>query len=159
MLRRHILMAGAGAGISATLLASGASAQVDAGKLPILMGGDFAAMTSKLALTRAQNPAVRGFAQLEIAEQVAVAHAFGSMPGAAGISAEDAALYQQLQGLSGPEFDAMYIQGQVLGHRKLLGLHKAYASTGSDAMARGASIVAVPSIETHLGILATMQRT
>jgi putative membrane protein len=40
---------------------------------------------------------VKTFAELEIAEQAAVAKAFGSKPGAAGLSEKHAALVQKLK--------------------------------------------------------------
>ncbi|MDR4307691.1 hypothetical protein IHQ68_13795 [Chelatococcus sambhunathii] len=63
-------------------------------KLQILSGGDFAIMTSKLALRRGSS-AVAGFPKLEIEEQaavaVAVAEAFGALRGAAELTATQAA--------------------------------------------------------------------
>jgi putative membrane protein len=51
----------------------------------------------------------------------------------------------------------MYINGQIQGHEELLAIHKRYARTGDDPMARGASIVGVPSIQSHLVMLKSIK--
>lgn len=162
MNRRHMLISGAALAAPAVLgLSGGAFAQsaMDSRKLQILAGGDFATITSKLALRRGSSSTVTSFAKLEIEEQAAVAEAFGSRPGAAGVTAKHAALLQQLEAAPDSEFDAMYVKSQILGHNELLTLHQRYASSGSDATAQGASIVAVPSIRTHLALLKGIRST
>lgn len=159
-MHRRNLMAGAAA---LTLLPAIAHAQtqapsVDAAKLPALAGGDFATVTSQLALNKATNPSVKTFAELEIAEQAAVAAAFGVRPGSAGLRRDHAAMVAQLQAADGQAFDSMYIDGQITGHRELLRIHQSYARNGQDPMARGASMVGVPSIETHLIMLQSIRR-
>jgi putative membrane protein len=62
-------------------------------------------------------------------------------------------MVEKLKAAQGPAFDAMYIEGQIEGHRELLKIHKAYARNGQDPMARGASIVGVTGIQTHLAML------
>jgi putative membrane protein len=159
MKRRDLLFGAA----TATLLTKAGKAEAQRAreptKLAALRGGDFATITSRLARQRSRSAAVRTFAGLEINEQAAVAAAFGSRPGAAGVNRRHAALIAQLRGLSGPAFDAAYIEGQIIGHGELLAIHRRYARVGADRMARGASIVAVPAIETHLAMLITLRRT
>lgn len=155
MNRRHILI---GTAVTAAVLpfTSAALAQgaaVDEAKLPALMGGDFATASSQLALQKASHRAVKTFAELEIAEQAAVAEAFGSKPGAAGVSQKHAAMLEKLQSAEGTQFDIMYIEGQITGHEELLAIHKKYARNGDDPMARGASIVGVAGIQSHLAML------
>jgi putative membrane protein len=133
------------------------SGSVDEAKLPALQGGDFATITSQLALEKASNSSVQAFAQLEITEQAAVAEAFGSEPGAAGLSEDHAAMVAQLEELEGAEFDQMYIEGQIAGHEELLEIHQEYAESGDDPMARGASMVGVTGIQTHLVMLRSIQ--
>ena len=159
MQRRELLFGAAAATLLTTAGTAEAQRTIDAAKLPALQGGDFATITSQLARQRSRSAAVRTFAQLEINEQAAVAAAFGARPGAAGLNGRQAAMVQQLQGLSGRAFDAAYLEGQIMGHQELLAIHRRYARRGSDQMARGASMVAVPSIETHLAMLNTLRRT
>jgi putative membrane protein len=160
MNRRQIMLAGASAVAPFGLGMVGVRAQagMDAMKLPILAGGDYATMTSKLALRRANSSSVTAFAKLEIEEQAAVADAFGSRPGAAGLLPKHAGLLQALEAAPDAEFDALYVQGQIAGHRELLALHKSYARRGADPTAQGASTVAVPSIGTHLAMLRTLAK-
>jgi putative membrane protein len=159
-MHRRSLIGGSAAALALLPVAGVSFAQsgsVDEAKLPALMGGDFATATSELAASKASNASVKTFAQLEIAEQAAVAEAFGSTPGAAGLSEEHAAMVAQLQELEGAEFDQMYIQGQIAGHEELLSIHQAYAQNGEDPMARGASLVGVTGIQTHLVMLQSIQ--
>jgi len=160
MLRRS-LIAGAAAGLAVLPFATLAQDQVvvDEAKLPALMGGDFATATSKLAASKGTHPSVKTFADLEIAEQAATAMAFGSEPGAAGLSEKHAAIVAQLEAAEGAEFDMMYIDGQIAGHEELLAIHQAYARNGTDPMARGASMVGVTGIQTHLVMLESIRRS
>ena len=154
-MHRRTIMAGTAA-LALLPMAGVAFAQssgVDEAKLPALMGGDFATATSQLAATKATNRSVKTFAELEIAEQAAVAEAFGSEPGAAGISEKHAAIVAQLEEAEGAEFDMMYIEGQIEGHEELLKIHQTYARNGDDPMARGASLVGITGIQTHLVML------
>ncbi len=132
-------------------------AAVEKGKLDALMGGDFATATSQLAVQRSSNRMVRTFAELEIAEQAAVAKAFGSRPGAAGLTRRHASMLRSLQALRGNQFDRMYIDGQIAGHKELLTIHRRYARSGNDPMARGAALVGVTGIESHLVMLSTIK--
>jgi putative membrane protein len=169
MNRRDILAGVAGAAVIGMVpigaLAQSPSPAVAAGgapieeaKLPALMGGDFATVTSQLALQKASHPAVKQFAALEVAEQAATAMAFGAKPGMAGLKPDHAAMVEKLQAAEGTAFDAMYIDGQIKGHRELLKIHKSYARNGQDPMACGASIVGVTGIETHLVMLQSIRQ-
>jgi putative membrane protein len=149
------------AAVSVLPLGAAAVAQpagVEAAKLPALQGGDFSTATSELARRKATNAAVKEFARLEIAEQAAVAKAFGSEPGAAGIPQSKAAMLEKLQAADGATFDMMYVDGQIAEHRELLKIHQRYARSGQDPMARGASLVGVTGIETHLFLLQNIKR-
>lgn len=160
MNRRNILAGMALAGVlpvAARALAQGR--KQDGAKAKALMGGTFALETSKLAKQHGSSAAVKTFAELEISEQQAVAQAFGAEPGAAALDDQHKSMLQKLEAAKGAEFDRMYIDGQIKGHQELLAIHKDYAKSGTDEMARGASIVAVPAIETHLAMLKTIQKS
>jgi putative membrane protein len=124
----------------------------------ILMGGEFAMQTSQLALERARMPAVRNFAQLEINEQLGVAASLGGTPGATPLRPDQAALVQQLAALSGPRFDRMYVEGQVLGHEELLALNTTVLRSRADPTGVTVANLAVPSIQTHLRVLNRLQQ-
>jgi len=137
MERRQVMFAMAAVTLlPVTSLAFAQGKGIEKDKLKALMGGDFATATSKLAAAKAKNGMVKTFAELEIAEQSAVARAFGSKPGAAGLSDKHAAMVRKLQAEEGAQFDLLYIDGQIDGHEELLAIHQTYARSGDDAMAR-----------------------
>ncbi|WP_410219329.1 DUF4142 domain-containing protein [Paracoccus sp. (in: a-proteobacteria)] len=160
MHRRNLMIAGMAAAATFPLTTRSLFAQtatMDEAKMPALLAGNYATETSRLAREQATNQTVRIFADLEIAEQAATAQAFGAEPGTGGLREDHAALLAQLQQMQGAEFDRMYIEGQITGHEELLTIHRTYAAQGTDPMARGASMVGVPSIETHLAMLRGIQ--
>lgn len=122
-------------------------------RMMALMGGAFAMQTSQVALERSRNARVQEFAQLEINEQLAYAAALGARPGSTPLRPDHAQMLQQLQALSDPRFDRMYVQGQIMGHEELFALNSAYAQAGFDTQGRSVATLAVPSIQTHLTIL------
>ena len=133
---------------------------MDPAKAPAILNGNFAKATSQLAVERSQTEAVRQFAELEVAEQTAVATAFG-VPADAPLSIPEdkAAMLEQLPAAEGAEFDMMYVDGQIAGHEELRGIHADYAESGEDPMARGASMVGVTGIDTHLVMLNSIKAT
>ncbi len=166
MNRRHMLTAGAAVAV-ALPLATAARAQMsammadgtmDPEKAPAILNGNFAKASSQLAVEKATNASVRTFAQLEAAEQTATAMAFG-VPADAPLAMPEskAAAMQRLQAASGAEFDRLYVQDQIAGHEELRAIHSSYAAEGADPMARGASMVGVTSIDTHLAMLRAIQ--
>jgi putative membrane protein len=81
MNRRDVVAALAAAAITPIgIVEATAQGRLDQLKLAALMGGDFATITSQLALRQSSSRSIRTFAELEIAEQAAVATAFGSRP-------------------------------------------------------------------------------
>ncbi|MCZ0961027.1 DUF4142 domain-containing protein [Paracoccus benzoatiresistens] len=157
MERRTLFAAGALAAVMPVARLAYAQAAPDAEKQNILLGGNFALLTSRMAVDKATDPAVKAFAGLEVSEQEAVARAFGAAPSDQ-VTTEHAAMMEQLAAMSGAEFDRMYLQGQMTGHEQLRSLHSAYAENGSDPMAKGASIVAVPAIDSHMSMLRAIQQ-
>jgi putative membrane protein len=145
--RRSVLLALAGVVSTASIataqpLLSTSPSQF---RLSELMGGEFAILTSRLALERSRNPSVRNFAQLEINEQTAVAAALGATPGGVQPRPDQMAIIQQLQSMGpGRQFDRAYVEGQIAGHEELLALNTAYAQGGSDERGRAVATIAVP---------------
>lgn len=133
--------------------AQAAPAAPDADMQAILLGGNFSLLSSRAAADKATDPAVKAFATLEVAEQQAVARAFGAAPSDQ-VTPEHAALLEQMMAMeAGAEFDQQYLAAQIKGHEELRVLHAAYAGNGANPMARGASIVGVPAIDSHLSML------
>jgi putative membrane protein len=152
-----MLKAAAGAALLTPFgLTVGAQAQpgaMDSMKVAVLAGGDFATMTSELAVRKSRTGSIRTFARLEIDEQEAVARAFGGRPGATGLTARHRQMLDELSALNGSQFDAMYVRGQLMGHEELLRANRSYARSGTDPVARGASLVGIPAIMTHMAML------
>lgn len=172
MIRRNLLLAGAaGAGLASALLQPAAAQQramSSTGMSPdqttqMALGGmAFALATSQLALQRGESAVVRTFAQLESEEQMAFADARRMaglpVPSPSMMDGQKQQLVQQLQSMSGAQFDRMYVQGQIMGHQELLQLHQAIAQAGSTQADRILGTVAVPAIKSHLAMLQGIQQ-
>jgi putative membrane protein len=153
---RRQLLAGGAALAAALPVAHAARAQeggMDEAKIAALEGGMFLMMTSQIAMERGESDAVRVFAELETAEQQAIASAFGAEGAEIPLREDHQAIVDQLNGLEGAEFDAAYLDAQITGHEEARPIHEDYAANGEDPMARGASMVGVPSIDSHLVML------
>ena len=105
---------------------------------------------SRIALKKAQNPKVKEFAQLEVAEQETIADVLKSMrdqstPASGQVKAPSAEVVQtnldakgkqmmeKLQKAeAGAGFDKEYIQGQIQGHQELLQIQETYLKSGKD---------------------------
>lgn len=154
---RRRLLAG-GAALAAVLpVAQAARAQesvtIEEAKVPALEGGMFLMMTSQIAAERGSSDAVKVFAELEVAEQTAIARAFGAEGAQIPLREDHQAILDQLNGLEGAEFDAAYLDAQIAGHEEARPIHEDYAENGEDPMARGASMVGVTGIDSHLVML------
>ena len=165
MLRRDlfILAGAAGAGLAAPALLRPAAAQTLDRTTQMALGGmAFALATSQSATQRAATPAARTFAQLESEEQMAFSEARRMaglpLPQPSMMDAQKQQMLQQLQSLSGGQFDRMYIQGQTTGHQELLQLHQAMAQSAATREERMLGTVAVPAIKSHLAMLQGMQQ-
>ncbi|XQZ34587.1 DUF4142 domain-containing protein [Paracoccus yeei] len=153
MKRRTLFAAGAVAAVLPVARMSFAQTAPDADMQAILMGGNFSLLSSRAAADKGTDPAVKAFAALEVAEQEAVARAFGATPSDQ-VAPEHAALLEQMTAMEpGAEFDRQYLAAQMQGHEQLRALHAAYAENGQNPTARGASIVGVPAIDSHMSML------
>ncbi|MBB6099253.1 putative membrane protein [Deinobacterium chartae] len=112
--------------------------------------------TSRLALGKSQNPAVRGFAQKMIdhhtvAQRELMALAIrknarlADRPGA-----EQRLMYKKLQILSGAAFDRGYMDVQVKGHEATVAFFKDYLSVGRDPDVVAAARKYLPVVSGHL---------
>ncbi len=163
MVRRTLLLAGAAGLAAPAILHRTAAAQTLDRTTQMALGGmAFALATSQLASQRAQAPAARTFAQLETEEQMAFAEArrMGGLPvpSPSMMDAQKQQMVQQLQTMSGSQFDRMYVQGQIMGHQELLQLHQTLAQSGATQGDRMLATVAVPAIRTHLSMLQGIQQ-
>lgn len=166
MLNRRVLGALSGAMLLPVLLPVSARATTSSAELTMLRqktlaASTFATSSSQLAEAQGEHRLVKGFARFEIAEQAAVLRSLQlagmTLPASVTLEAEQAQLLQQLQGLRGAEFDRMYVQGQLTGHRELMRLHQALLTAGSQEEQIIATL-ALASIEQHTAMLEAMQQ-
>jgi putative membrane protein len=116
----------------------------------------FEIQSSQLAVSRAQNPDVRAFAQMLIehhtatTQQLTAAATAAGTPPSPALMPMQAEMITQLQGANGAAFDRMYMRQQVPAHQMALALHQNYASNGDTASLRTVAAAAVPIVRQHL---------
>lgn len=135
-----------------------AAAAIEEAKLPALEGGMFLMQTSQLAAEKGQSDNVKAFAALEVAEQQAIARAFSAEGAQVPLREDHAQILAQLQAAEGAEFDIAYLDAQIAGHEEARPIHASYAESGQDPMARGAAMVGVTGIDSHLVMLRSFRR-
>jgi putative membrane protein len=121
-------------------------------------GDQFEIQSSQLALQASQNPAVRNFASLLIADHHRMSQAMAAAAASAGITPpapallpeQQAALAQLQAAGTGPNFDMAFRQAQITGHQGALGLMQNYATSGDVPALRTAAQQAIPTIQMHL---------
>jgi putative membrane protein len=126
-------------------------------------GDQFEIQSSQLALQRSSNPQLRQFAQMLItdhsnmsAQRLAAAQGAGLTPPPPALSAEHAAMLQQLQATPAASFDMAYRDAQVMAHQQALTLHQNYANGGDVPALRTVASRAVPIIQNHLNMIQGM---
>ena len=135
-----------------------ATGTIEEAKVPALEGGMFLMQTSMLAQERGTSDNVKAFAALEIAEQQAVARAFSAEGAEVPLREDHAQILADLQAAEGDAFDMAYLDAQIAGHEEARPIHETYAESGTDPMARGASMVGVTGIDTHLVMLQSFRQ-
>ncbi len=135
-----------------------AAGAIDQAKLAALEGGMFLMQTSQLAQQKGQSDNVRAFADLEAAEQLAISRAFGAEGAQIPLREDHAQIVAQLQAAEGDAFDMAYLDAQIAGHEEARPIHEEYSQNGQDPMARGAAMVGVPSIDSHLVMLRSFRQ-
>jgi len=131
---------------------------MDEAKMAALEGGMFLMQTSQVAQERGTSDNVKAFAALEVAEQQAIARAFGAEGAEIPLREDHAQILADLQAAEGDAFDMAYIDAQIAGHEEARPIHETYAESGTDPMARGASMVGVTGIDTHLVMLQSFRQ-
>ena len=119
-----------------------------------LMGGEYAIETSRIALSRSRNRAIRDFAESEIEEQMSVTAALGAAPGSVPPRPDQAAIVRRLAAMrAGPAFDRAYVRGQIAGHEELLANNMQAVSSAADPTVRRVATLSLPTIQAHIAIL------
>lgn len=126
------------------------------------VGDMFEIEASRLALERAEAPAVRDFARLMLDDHgrmsqklTAAARESGLTPPSE-LDAAHADKVKQLRTASGKAFDEMYVRMQRSAHEAALQLHRDYSRQGEAAALKAVATEAVPIIQGHLDRLKAM---
>jgi len=136
--------------------------------------GSLSLLASRLAQTKARGRRVIEFVKFEIAEQETVADILTGMmkppsqamgmvmaptdaQARANIDQAGSDALAMLQGLSGAAFDKAYLQAEVDGHTKLLGIQNSYLNTGKMREALDVAKLAKGMITEHLQLLSDLQ--
>ena len=82
-----------------------------------------------------------------------MAAAFGAEGAQIPLREDHQAIVDQLNGLTGAEFDMAYLDAQIAAHEEGRPIFEQYAAEGTIEMGRGATMVGVPSIDSHLVML------
>jgi putative membrane protein len=138
--------------------------------------------TSRIAQQKAQNAELKGFALFEVQEQEVLAEVLRSMmdpqataatAGQQGTSSQSGMqnmanmqmdqqgqqMVQRLQQASGQEFDRMYLEGQLQGHRDLLQVQDRYISSNPQNREHlNVAKLARGHIREHVAVLQALQQ-
>ena len=122
--------------------------------------GGVSLQTSRLALSRANRPMVRQFAQFEADEATSVAQIVTEISGLTPPppTPADRALINRLSAARGPAFDRDYIVGQIDGHQRLLRVQDRYLAEGRNMHNRHIATLARGRILEHIRDLENLQR-
>lgn len=122
----------------------------------------FSLTGSRLAQRKASAAPVRQFAQLETEEQEAALAAMRlagvTVPDQITMPADKMRMSQELEAVSGADFDRAYLRAQKMGHEELLAIHQRVAQSGSSPAEKIIGTLAVPAIKTHLVMIDMMMQ-
>jgi putative membrane protein len=113
-----------------------------------------------LALSRGTDSLVKAFAQMMVNEHSAAQADLETVVDDVNtdigitdtLDAEQLATSMLLQGLSGAAFDSAYLDSQIKGHTKTLGIFDAEIASGQNAQVKGYATDKRPKIQTHLSL-------
>lgn len=130
-----------------------------------LEAGTVSLETSKAALAKSADAALKRFAEFEVAEQETIAKvvkAASKMPegNPPKLGTEAQSTIDKLKAMpAGKEFDMAYFKGQMDGHTKLLKIQETYLGAGKDPTHRAIAMLAMGHIKEHLANLEGMKKT
>jgi putative membrane protein len=122
------------------------------------IGDKFEIESSKLAMQKAQDPAIRSFAQHMVDDHTNSTNKLNEAAKAAKINTaqqqkldrQHEEMLTQLRGTSGTQFDQAYMRAQLLGHREALNLQKAYSQSGDNPALKAHAQEVEPVVQQHL---------
>ncbi len=160
----------------ADMPASGMSDAVKTHIRDTMTVGSQSLMISRIAQGKLKHPMGRQFADFEAAEQDGIADVLkgrtmpGTKPNGAIVPPTDAEVEANLDAdgkaavakfrdmAAGPEFEKAYVQAEVEGHKKLLGIQDAYLQVADDETETDIAKLAKGRIQEHLVILGDIEK-
>ena len=127
--------------------------------MEVAAGGMMQLETSRIAMQKASSDEVRQYAQAEVDEQTGLSAKLKEIASAKGVTlpaapdAKTQEMVDKMQGMSGAEFDTMYMKeiGEN-GHAKLDQVMSKVKSAATDGNLRAVAMAAHPLVKTHLEV-------
>lgn len=150
-------------GAAAVAAISPTSAKLSSADQALMMevakGGMMQLEVSKIAVQSASSDEVRQLAQAEVEEQTGLSAKLKEIADAKGVTlpstpdAETQAMVTKMQGMTGANFDKMYVsESGVKGHEKLDAVMSKVRSSASDSNLKDVEKAAHPLVKTHLKV-------
>lgn len=138
------------------------------------MVGSLSLLQSRLAVTKATAPKVKMFAEFEVAEQETVGDIIKSMKmamdeaqgalmpptdeEAIAMAGPDAqAMLDDMEAMSGADFDKAYVAANLEGHQKLLAIQEEYLTVGTNREHLSVAKLARGMVNEHIAHLEELQ--
>lgn len=131
-------------------------------------GTQFELQAARLAVDKAQSPAVKRFAQRMVKDHTQAsddlqktieADPNKQLPKSASIASNMSSEIQDLQNASGKTFDAKFVDVMVDDHKNDVDLFRSYEKNGSDPKLQSFARRTLPTIEEHLHMAQRLQKT
>jgi putative membrane protein len=126
----------------------------------------FEIQSSELALENAQSDAVKEFAQQMITDHTAntqklmqtVQAGGGQMQAPTELDDRHQQIMDELEGASGDQFDAAYVDAQVQAHQEAVALMTSYSQGGDNEPLKQFAAQALPVVQMHLEMVRKMDQ-
>lgn len=126
-------------------------------------GGIAEVELSQLALKKAQNPEVKNFAQKMVADHTKANNELKALAAKKNVTlptetdAAHRAKLNQLEGLSGADFDRAYVETMVSDHEATVQLFEKQASEEADPELKAFALKTLPNLKMHLEAIKNIQ--
>lgn len=117
---------------------------------------------AKLALQKSHNAKVRRFAQRMVSDHAKANEKLEALAQKEGASvpnrpsAADLEKMTRLQGLTGRDFDNVYVRDPLTAHQQAVGLFTGESESGKDAQLKRFATATLPTLREHLKMVQTM---
>jgi putative membrane protein len=143
----------------ATFVSAAFAQQIDKATFEkqVAVANTFEIQSSKLALDKADSSDVKAFAEQMIADHTKAGEEFkaavqqaGDTPPPEELDAKHADIIAKLEGASGKDFDAAYVEAQHNAHVEAVNLFSTYAAQPDDEALGAFAKKTLPTLEGHL---------